>query len=243
MQSGALAFIDVLGFKGIWKRADPDALLDKLRRTLHDTRDSVDDWNMLPAGLDRFVNVQAAFLSDTVAMGVAVTRVPEHAHYSAGALALRTLLLHVNELVRSFAVTEPPLAVRGCITIGKFIIDDQFILGPAVDQAAAHEREAEGAFVWLDPACRRLVQTEPMLADIDGLARMGLCPYSVPLKQGKQFSTYVVVPFTPQVAFDEMPKIAERILSTFDSPALDVVIKRDSTKRFLDEALERFRPG
>ena len=32
MQDGALALIDCLGFKGIWKRvADPEALLDTLK--------------------------------------------------------------------------------------------------------------------------------------------------------------------------------------------------------------------
>jgi len=31
MQMGAVAFLDVLGFKGIWRRADPAAVLEKLQ--------------------------------------------------------------------------------------------------------------------------------------------------------------------------------------------------------------------
>lgn len=238
MQSGALAFIDALGFKGIWQRTDPEELLDKLRQTLRHTQATVDDWNDLPAAKEQRVSQKAAFLSDTVVIGVEVADVPEHVQYSAKAVALRTLLIHVVELLRSSASTEPPIAYRGCITIGEFIIDDRFILGPAVDRAAMYERQAEGAFVWLDPEARTLVENDPMLSDANRLTRMGLHPYRVPLKQGKRFDTYVVVPFIPEFVLKEGTEVAERILSTFNGPALDVVIKRDNTKRFLNEAIE-----
>lgn len=244
MKTGALAFIDALGFKGIWKRTDAEELLNKLKAMYQDVTTDVRNWNDIPGpvGLpDLLGDVHVTFLSDTIVMAVEAGTEPDDAYTPAGR-ALRTLTGQVNELLRQGAITDPPLAYRGCICIGDFLIEDRFILGPAVDRAAGYEREAEGAFVWLDPGARALVESDQAFQQNPGSTKLAaLHRYPVPIKNGQVFDTFAVVPFTPQVAFTEWPEIAERILSTFKGSALDIVIKHDNTKRFLDASMEAFR--
>lgn len=247
MQSGALAFIDALGFKEIWKRAEPDDVLKKLKDTFRTTSQGTEIWNASPGvkgAPEMYGEVRATFLSDSIVLSVVNGTEPERTRYTAQERALHVLLMHVVDVLRMGALIPPSIAYRGCVTIGEFEVDDRFVLGPAVDRAAAYEREAEGAFVWLDPKARTLVETGRSFEGHD-LQQAGLHRYSVPLKQGKCFDTYAVAPFRTQFAIgsvvlrknDNAPEIADRILSTFDSKALDVVIKRDNTKRFLDHAI------
>jgi hypothetical protein len=50
-----------------------------------------------------------------------------------------------------FIEDDPCLVLRGCISFGPHICDGNFIIGPAVDEAAEYMNIAEGAFVWLLP--------------------------------------------------------------------------------------------
>lgn len=257
MHKGAIAVLDVLGFKGIWQRKDPQQVISRLKslagngetfaREFQKTkqpstapdapvRDLV-PWHLsvrsfsdtlviactqeswpteLPPGLQEF---------DQFAAGVLVTIVCEKSAYVAGAAA----------------AGQPPFAYRGSIAYGELLIDDQFLIGPAVDEAAAAESLAEGAFIWLCPSAHRVVQ------DGLGSAAFPLLPivphYPVPMKNKKVATTHVINPFG-RLGNLHPGTVMTNILGSFEvaRPDARVTTKRRNTEAFLRTA-EKLRPS
>ena len=58
--------------------------------------------------------------------------------------------------VRAAALATKPVAYRGAVSVGYFAIEDNFILGPAVDEAAGLMEVADAAVVWLTPSAEKL---------------------------------------------------------------------------------------
>jgi len=116
-----------------------------------------------------------------------------------------------------------------------FDMDGDFVLGPAVDEAAEFMGQAEGAFVWLAQSAKALVDT----------ATKPIAPtfmkYEVPMKRGMHYQTYAVVPINLRT-FDGDDNITQ-ILRTFQKPGVTVEIlaKQQNTERFLRAAREEFR--
>jgi hypothetical protein len=198
MKLGAVAILDALGFKEIWKRENPDVVLGKLR-SLRDSfvGDMARTQSAFPAMLgSEGMTRQAAFLSDSLIVGVSV------ASGGVGALgpiptavggfpdlvrqdhALRDLLLSLSRLLDLAASAAPRLSYRGAIACGEFEFDDVFVLGEAVDEAASVASHADGAFVWLAPSAsevhEELANLNPFSMYFDALAPQ----YDVPLKTG-----------------------------------------------------------
>lgn len=42
---------------------------------------------------------------------------------------------------------EIPLSLRGVVTVGEFLVNDTFVIGPAIDEAAELEKKANAAIV------------------------------------------------------------------------------------------------
>ena len=142
MQTGALAFVDCLGFKGIWKRGDPEAVLNSLNSAERRARLYIKIMGWIPE-----VEMRCVSLSDTVVVGVTLpsrTAVNEGVKGSLVTCAAVVAKEVAGELIKG----NPPIAVRGCITFGEFILRDSHIIGPAVDEAAELHERANGAFVW-----------------------------------------------------------------------------------------------
>ena len=59
------------------------------------------------------------------------------------------------DILAEAAVHDPPLAFRGAVSFGQFVFEDDFVCGPAVDDAASAFEVAEGAITWLTPAALR----------------------------------------------------------------------------------------
>jgi hypothetical protein len=236
MKSGAFALIDALGFRGIWKRVREEDLLTKLRAVAKRTTEFASFSNEMPdpvgsPGLKGDMHV--SFLSDSIAMAVELGKEPADSNATPEARAVGWVVLQLSGLLREAALTDPPLAYRGVVTFGEFTIDDRFILGPAVDEAARYEREAEGAFVWLDPVAKRILEDDPHeKADPAFPESAHLHLTHVPMKQGRTFETFAVLPFKSGSRSKE--QVIDRIVSTFDMSSLEVAIKRDNTRRFLE---------
>jgi hypothetical protein len=229
MQDGALAMLDALGFKGIWQRYDAQRVIEKLESLQAAATDVVDRHRAElreikdPDGLHGLANltIRAQFLSDTIVIGVGCS----NAFVScivAGVVA--------SEIMGVGAHGEPALAYRGAIAQGKHIINNNFIIGEAVDDAAKHMDLADGAFVWLTPSARRAVVDNLKLKHLKGV----LVPYQVPMKNGVRYDTLAVAPF---YQMDENPTgrahLAESILDTFTARDLSIEIKRQNTDAFL----------
>jgi hypothetical protein len=153
MQEGAFALIDCLGFKGIWRRTDPTLLLRKLSNIEQVVSDRVlkqEAFKFLSFGT---VRPHVRLLSDTVAISL---------HYEAKDdqepegwqknFLVGSICYSVIEVLSLFLQGDPPLVLRGCISYGEHLSEGNFMVGPAVDEAAEHMNIAEGAFIWLLPS-------------------------------------------------------------------------------------------
>lgn len=203
MSRGALAIIDALGFKGIWKRAgvSGETVLAKMRALSEATDKALDaDFfgdssyrNALSVDPQNVYElVRCAFLSDTVVYAVANKSPQRLAELRRdpvlGALAgLRwsphldaSNIAHIAGYVASTVSLstrdDPVLAFRGAISFGNFEVghEGRFIVGEAVDDAAEHHELAQGAFVWLAPRA-----LEVFLAEDQSLGKRAGEPPSV----------------------------------------------------------------
>jgi hypothetical protein len=156
MREGALILIDCLGFRGIWKRTDPEKVVARLHSIEEEAYSRVVpkySSSMLSFGPIRF---HLRLLSDTVVLSIQY----EDAGYSKGAEPderQKNLLASVacecaSVLARLFIDSEMPLPLRGCISFGHHLCEGNFVIGPAVDQAAEYMNEPDGAFIWALPA-------------------------------------------------------------------------------------------
>jgi len=252
MRRTAVALLDALGFRGIWDRHAAEGVLDKLKYLASEANEAVEG----PLGsLDYLFDVdkQIRFLSDTVVLSCAVQTSQaadsrsfnpderDHLPTFSDFLAV----WYVCEIAARFvsagiAEGEPPLAYRGAIAFNEFEIRDQFMIGPAIDEAAQSERLAEAALVWLCPSAVDIVEDakvrftnsrlqEPFLGLTNEFAI--LSDYSVPLKAGGSFRTHVLNPLFRVPG--SLGGWKARCLSTFASSDIRVQIKKQNTETFL----------
>ena len=153
MKEGALVLVDCLGFRGIWNRVDAKRLIGRLQ-------------SMEKLAAERIIPKYSAanlsygplrfhlrLLSDTVALSIqyeANSRDnPEQRQLDLlasiacdSASVLATLFIDSDDM---------PLPLRGCISFGRHLCEGNFLIGPAVDEAAEYMNEPEGAFIWVLP--------------------------------------------------------------------------------------------
>jgi hypothetical protein len=152
MREGAFALIDCLGFKGIWRRTDPQLLLKKLLEVEEAVRQQVAEREELKFFKFSPVVARIRLLSDTVAISLQYKHkedlIPSESDKNWLVMIMCLLVVKILDI---FITDEPPLVLRGCISYGEHISEGNFIVGQAVDDVAEHMNIAEGAFVWLLP--------------------------------------------------------------------------------------------
>lgn len=251
MRRGAVVFMDALGFKGIWRRQNHRDVLDKLRRLREAAgrakNEAVKDRRIVVAETKRSL----ATFSDTVFFGCSARSVPD-AERAAGdtpppvstdpavAFAGLAVTCAVAAHIIAEAAREPvPLAFRGAIAFGEYSAEDEFVIGPAVDEAAAAHEAADAAIVWLCPSAVEVLEGFNPAASVTKLCDLStqflIRDCDVPLKQGRCYRTAVVNPFAALEARDIEATLG-RIISTFSSPNsydVEVAVKRQNTERFL----------
>ena len=259
MRTGAFLMIDALGFKGIWRRPglenQPELVIQKLANLQRQVGQYLDQQFGGPEMRGRmeqdqwssFDLVQARFLSDTIVLAVAIkdfTRSFLNDTPAAGepfyTMATKGLAVHVacslaSAMLAAAAKSDPALAYRGCISCGDFEVHDNFLVGPAVDEAAAAIDLAQGAFVWLLPSALDVFMgfAERAHSRAQDGPTLPYLPFNVPLKGGDEFSTYAVSPCALAGSSRDRDEIRSRIMDTFIG-GLDVQIKKQNTLRFMD---------
>jgi hypothetical protein len=250
MQRGAFVMLDVLGFKGIWRRADvvdPSQVLRKLEGLLDLAKQhAFERVGMRPRGLlegtlERF---EAILVSDTIAAGLvlkestfdrAVKHVgPEQAAISLGAMTVNAAAQFVDEVICAAAEGPVPLAIRGAIAWGEFVLHERCMIGPAVDEAAECGNAAEAAIVFCTPSA--LQATEKGLRAEFG--RGSLVPWAVPMKGGGSFNTLAVAPFDVDV--NSALAVWTAIEPTFKPRRLEIELKRQRSSEFFRRAIDAF---
>ena len=115
-----------------------------LRRVEDDVTDYL---KKQPAFQIETIVTQLRFLSDTFAFSAHSKEEPDENRINllvwlTAATASRVIRLYVRD-------SQLPLTLRGCITVGKHTYEKNFLVGPAVDEAAEHMNIADGPFIWL----------------------------------------------------------------------------------------------
>jgi hypothetical protein len=254
LREGAIAMIDALGIKGIWRGRDGNddtravATLRTAVQTAQGMKRYVEDAlipNVFHGMFGARPVVSVLSLSDTI---IIAALPPEGKH--ADARLCWGLVDLVSQcatyVMRMAAQRDPPLTYRGAVNFGRFLIEDTFLLGPAVDEVAdAHER-ANGAFVWLMPAADQLTPS-PYFPDV---WRTMAFRYAVPMKNAEPVTTTALSPFVDNLDPANRKQIREGYERAMKSDREDVKVKCENTLRFfahLDEvqldALQRAAQG
>jgi hypothetical protein len=147
MQIVAVALIDALGFKGIWKAEKPSDVLATLkgfRQVAQEMTGAVNQW---PSP----VAFHAQSISDSLVFAAASVD-PVHAPRM-----LDLLGVAVARFIRNALLSDLPLLFRGCITIGPGFLEDGIVLGEAIDCAATQYERADAACVWLHTDARQYI--------------------------------------------------------------------------------------
>jgi hypothetical protein len=104
--------------------------------------------------LRRSLNIDVRILSDSVAISLRYTDPPSNKkikeereqNYLVWLCCASTI-----KILDLYLKGEPRIVLRGCVTFGKHTNEENFIVGPAVDEAAENMEIAEGSFVYVHP--------------------------------------------------------------------------------------------
>ena len=234
-KTSAVALMDALGFKDVWKNPNASAAVNALaqvRELVKSVKSHVDS-----GGFHYFtdgpIELHVGWFSDTILMVAQATHNPE---YIPDGEQLRTTLIHavsmcVGYVLRAAAEMSPPLVFRGAITVGDAFVfaDPEYVwIGPAISEAASLYDKADGAFVLLSPEASDLPDSDVDLADV-------LVEYEVPMKSGVPQMARVVSPFTHiMINSTSGASIRAGMAKAMESDDDAVCIKRKNTLSFLD---------
>lgn len=230
---GAVAILDALGFKGIWEREDPRAILDLLKSLKrHGLELQGSDYSGCLVDEPGFRH-RVRFMSDTIVITVVIKerKSPIRPLYK----ALYSATMIAGDIMVSALHNLPPLLFRGCVAAGNIIEDSDFLIGPAVDEAAESFEKADGPFLWLTTSA---LDISHQYADTfhDRLEPIIMIPYRVPMNDGKRFNTHAFTYFS--IGDDEERRTWTRssILQAFrTSSKPSVVNKKRNTAAFLNK--------
>lgn len=168
---GAICILDALGTKGIWKKKNPENVIENWEKFV----------NIVDTGIKKDKNFETNFyaFSDTIIITVS------------GNLPIEKVLNRLSVIVLSSITFGLPYGIflRGCISIGDFYESEKMILGPAIDEASQHYEIANWLGVHLTPSAFSVVDR---LISSDDALKHRFALYSVPVKIGQSIETYAL---------------------------------------------------
>jgi hypothetical protein len=242
MKTGAFALIDCLGFKGIWKGGEHDALMSKLQSISKRAEIAAKKRafpNGIPVGIpsENELRLEVKLLSDTVAISVC------RGHNDDKLIELTTITNIVQEIIALYLEEPPYLVLRGCITYGKHTTSENFLVGPAIDEAAEYMNSAEGAFIWFLPAATDIIQPfcdihskvpQDEKSKLISTALEAFFPkYPIPIKNSHYLNARAVNPFYKKSAEDSdlMESSYKDAMKVGEN--MSIWMKRQNTLEFL----------
>lgn len=252
--TGAVAVLDALGFKGIWKWWDgPEPVVQKLLATKQTTAHFIAETLIAPGPVADQVNQERrlVFLSDTIVVASAIEPKPGTDPTDTQSRGYRYLaMLDVCRVVAALqywfltSAGEPPMAWRGAIAWGEFAIEDSFLVGPASDEAAEAERLAEAALVWFCPSARDQLEADTARPLGPGFNPERDLPversWRLALKEQRVVETAVVRPYGDTDGL--LHGLERAFFERRPSQPADVVAKFSNTRDFLLRTAERQMP-
>lgn len=246
MKRGAVAVLDALGFKGIWKRYDPARVLASLKLSSVAAQGQTNFLNKMFAEEKMRVKADIVAFSDTVFLIATADDEGGPLEGVDDLMAVTAVCGGAATLSLFAALMDPPILYRGAVTVGAFAsIERTFLVGQAIDDAASLEKEPEGAIIMVDPSA---IPRPPLPR-----ASFVIKDYDVPIKGGRVLTTDVVNPFSGARAIEHLDFvknaarrhglvegtpvndiIAHCYNAAFgENRSLDVEIKRQNTQRLL----------
>lgn len=242
MKRGAIAMIDALGWKGIWAKHPPDALISHMQklRTVLEQRDAKTRELLARQHPQRMkpVDIRTTFLSDTIVIAGSFTEdagraPPEFADCYLGWVVGMSVVLALDTAVRC----DFPLVYRGAIAIGEYLVDGPFLIGPAIDEAAEFHGRADAGLVLYAPSAASSIGLFRAPPSPQG----GLNPstmtfeHEVHMKDGSRSVVPVVNPFGICTEWAHLVAISEGFKKALGTDP-EFAAKRTNTLRFLEEA-------
>jgi len=95
---------------------------------------------------------------------------------------------------------ETPLALRGCVALGDLALSGNYLLGPAIDEAADGERWADAAVVWIserasDALALDMRRSGSAKSERQAAVNRATMPIEIPGHAQQRRAARVVVPF------------------------------------------------
>jgi hypothetical protein len=238
---GVLAFVDVLGFKGISRRGHENASVLSALSSLKTYAEALVAAERRSYGgtmWDR-LETDVRLFSDTLVIS---SSMPPPALDDSDPwyermrryMLLRYAVLNLTKLSTAAIRGDVPLLYRGCVACGEFLRNDFAMVGTAVDEGGTFFEAAEGAFIFLAPSAREVYRdARPFLFNA---TLPYFVEYDVPLKPSGNLPTFVVNPllFRGDASTEALKA---RILGTFGRSGnlpTPVQAKHDNTKKFLE---------
>lgn len=179
---GAVTFLDVLGWKGIWQRkTDAVQDLQALARLIEKTAEAQMRGKGGGPGSATGGQTRVLIISDTLV----ITTETEPAN------AQDALELHGTLCSKAIPESiEKGIPVRGATSFGEFLIDSEenILVGKAIDEAASWHETADWIGVFMSPSAAYLFDVSKSDSWIE---------YTPPLKNGVILKTYAVHWFHP----------------------------------------------
>jgi hypothetical protein len=200
MQEGVVVFLDALGVKGIWARAEPESVIRSWEEVLKRLYESIEKSPKIGSvgNKPESLNYNIAAFSDTVIITLKCADDPA-AHVP--------LVAKIVADAFFFALIKG-IYFRGVIAIGKFYQSRTLVIGPAIDEAAEWYTQPEWMGVSTAPSASfGLSRLEDQKADIS----KWFVKYDIPSKSGIQKSEWALA--WPRECSKD-PSISEKNLTT-----------------------------
>jgi hypothetical protein len=229
MQDGVVVFLDALGVKGIWARAEPESVIRSWEEVLRRLNESINKSPKIGSigDIPEPLNYTIAAFSDTVIITLKCADDPA-AHVP--------LVAKIVSDAFFFALIKG-IYFRGVIAIGKFFQSKTLVIGPAIDEAAEWYTQPEWMGVSTAPSASfGLSRLEDQKADIS----KWFIKYDVPSKGGPQKNEWALAwpNNAPKDPCDQQKNLTTRglILDAFANRPISVAAaqKYKNTLAFFD---------
>ncbi len=234
MKIGAVLFLDLLGFKGIWQSRTESEIVSLLTNV----QSLVDKTFVEPnATWPKCERPAATVLSDTIVVTIECAK--PHALLLIGHIAIA--------LINHFALKD--IFLRGAVSFGPYYQEGPVFLGPAIDDVATWYERADWIGVIATPRTNYILDgfTHTHIG-VENFAISQFIKYAVPIKNGSNLEMNV---FNWPIIYQEMrgpkQKTVEKFFrsifanqSNFDER---VMMKYENTLAFIRHSVSSYDPN
>lgn len=237
MDKAAVAFVDILGFKGIWQRRDSNQVLDilkgvKKRITTNYKHPAIDQ--VWPVSSEPEVTV----LSDTIV--IAIKSDEPHC-----VLLMANIINNISLYFYEFG-----LFFRGAISYGEYEQEDSTFIGPAIDDVAGWYEVADWIGTILTPTTNYIYDRfKNVTVGVNKIPVTPYIKYTVPGKGGRSFKLNCLNwPAYLQASYKRITKsneksdaraLFEKMFSEQAAFDASVLLKYENTLDFIDYSVSQ----